>query len=982
MAFEARRIFDQWKFTVVIKVSGCGSDALLSFTNMFGETPHSVDNLRRYMNEYWNEGEEKVTIGETVFTYAELNSVIEDGDTKYAPVQSPLRAIVMGALSLVKPGCNATLVACRGELEGFQDPNLPELVRDLFRVVQQYIFSVVLPEEHTHAFTKQNLLPVKLEMEYAVRVYTQLDYDLHILRNNISAFFAHPIFVDVLERWMLSDLVAPRIHLRNDLVKKIFERQCWPTGKRTIAQLKEISRAFEERRYLEPEEEDSIFALISDEFLDPTSPASLETVPGLLERILAHMSPHQLLMQRGPVAMKAVWCHLATHFRNVSPVQLFTLLIAPYKQFASVKEGVLDAMTLDADERKYTLALHFVDSQINVARNPEPPRWQYANIQGLRALEGSFRIAFEHMKEWIAGAKNIHRRTLTQNIWHAARYVGVGPYQNTIRFHNKRPLSSYELCDQLFGPTFSLAFQCYHHLHSWAVMSPIRTDRTGPRPFKLKAYDLLFSIDKPESDFFDFDMVFEGTQLDYAPKVVERAKEIAMYTWIEHMVVRNEVQDNPAWRKWTNLPAPVVCCPLRLVNLSPFLHDSRLREVGATLEDNYNREGTVFSLFRTNHVRHDASEAMREAFALLKPRTPAHDAMFAYLLAAAHRASSNEDMDLLAAHEIVAKEIDFVQSDDKQKPCGIHMTWAHHYFAMQYLDPRKALATTPPLTQPIPNDCHLAEYMLVWSDVFAFEITRENDNYSRFPARFQEILRQIPLRQVLPLTQIAVHAPDLLEEANIAQLEQNLNGSFPQSFIEQQRVKNKQKSAPTRAAGTTTIPMDPKLREQLMRIPDVDVPPDNVKGTCRPASPPPPRRPAVRGQRNHDEWRVTTNALAVVREATTPQPTLPKDNKNTRVAATPKKDDKGTHGLAKAISLHQPSKKGKEPVTEKMDVEEEWELSSVECGVCFEEKERVIFMPCQHQAACRDCAEDLLQRKQPCPYCRKEIDFHFVPIVP
>ena len=53
-------------------------------------------------------------------------------------------------------------------------------------------------------------------------------------------------------------------------------------------------------------------------------------------------------------------------------------------------------------------------------------------------------------------------------------------------------------------------------------------------------------------------------------------------------------------------------------------------------------------------------------------------------------------------------------------------------------------------------------------------------------------------------------------------------------------------------------------------------------------------------------------------------------------------------------------------------------LRGTECKICMDEPRATAFLPCRHSVACVNCAQDLLRRHWPCPFCRAPVA-SFVP---
>ncbi|GMH96346.1 hypothetical protein TL16_g13297 [Triparma laevis f. inornata] len=43
------------------------------------------------------------------------------------------------------------------------------------------------------------------------------------------------------------------------------------------------------------------------------------------------------------------------------------------------------------------------------------------------------------------------------------------------------------------------------------------------------------------------------------------------------------------------------------------------------------------------------------------------------------------------------------------------------------------------------------------------------------------------------------------------------------------------------------------------------------------------------------------------------------------------------------------------------------------CIICIDNVVNAKLRPCGHSATCRECTEELIKRKEPCPLCRKPI---------
>ncbi len=54
---------------------------------------------------------------------------------------------------------------------------------------------------------------------------------------------------------------------------------------------------------------------------------------------------------------------------------------------------------------------------------------------------------------------------------------------------------------------------------------------------------------------------------------------------------------------------------------------------------------------------------------------------------------------------------------------------------------------------------------------------------------------------------------------------------------------------------------------------------------------------------------------------------------------------------------------------------QEAEEGRTECICCYDAPATVVFNPCGHLITCEKCAEVLKTRGQPCPYCRREVDY-------
>jgi hypothetical protein len=47
-----------------------------------------------------------------------------------------------------------------------------------------------------------------------------------------------------------------------------------------------------------------------------------------------------------------------------------------------------------------------------------------------------------------------------------------------------------------------------------------------------------------------------------------------------------------------------------------------------------------------------------------------------------------------------------------------------------------------------------------------------------------------------------------------------------------------------------------------------------------------------------------------------------------------------------------------------------------ECVVCMERSIEVMLLPCKCFKLCTVCSDDISSKKQPCPWCRRDVDRH------
>ncbi|GMH48432.1 hypothetical protein TrLO_g4540 [Triparma laevis f. longispina] len=57
------------------------------------------------------------------------------------------------------------------------------------------------------------------------------------------------------------------------------------------------------------------------------------------------------------------------------------------------------------------------------------------------------------------------------------------------------------------------------------------------------------------------------------------------------------------------------------------------------------------------------------------------------------------------------------------------------------------------------------------------------------------------------------------------------------------------------------------------------------------------------------------------------------------------------------------------PVPPKGSVEDDEDT----CIICLDNVANAKLRPCGHSATCRECTDELMKRKEPCPLCRKPI---------